>query len=54
MMILILMVSTYSRSDRKIKLIMLKNITNNLNGNLIKKISTVIHNVMTKSIIITT
>jgi hypothetical protein len=35
-MILILMVFTYSRSDRKIKLNMLENNTNNLNGNPIR------------------
>jgi hypothetical protein len=40
MMILILMVFTYSRSDRKIKLIMLETQLN--------QISIVIHNVMTK------
>jgi hypothetical protein len=36
MMILILMVFTYSRSDRKIKINMLENNTNNLNGNPIR------------------
>jgi hypothetical protein len=36
MMILILMVFTYSCSDSKNNLIMLKNNTNNLNGNSIK------------------
>jgi hypothetical protein len=36
MMILILMVFTYSRSGSKIKLIMLENNTNILNGNSIK------------------
>jgi hypothetical protein len=36
-MILILMVFTYSCSDHKIKLIMSKNNTNNLNENLIKQ-----------------
>jgi hypothetical protein len=35
-MILILMIFTYSCSDNKIKLIMSKNNTNNLNENLIK------------------
>jgi hypothetical protein len=49
-MILISMIFTYSRSDSKIKLIMSENNTNNLNGNL-SKISIVIHNVVTKSII---
>jgi hypothetical protein len=52
MMILILMVFTYSCSDNKNKLIMLENNTNNLNGNSIKlNINFVIHNVMTKFII---
>jgi hypothetical protein len=37
MMILILMVFTYSRSDSKIKLIMSKNNSNKLNGDLIKQ-----------------
>jgi hypothetical protein len=36
MMILIIMIFTYSRSDNEIKLIMSENNTNNLNGNLIK------------------
>jgi hypothetical protein len=35
MMILILMIFTYSRSDNEIKLIILENNINNLNGNLI-------------------
>jgi hypothetical protein len=55
MMILILIIFTYLLSDSKIKLIMSKNNTNNLNENLIKKkITLVIHNVMIKYIIITT
>jgi hypothetical protein len=37
MMIFILMIFTYSRSDSKIELIMSENNTNNLNGNLIKQ-----------------
>jgi hypothetical protein len=37
MMILILIIFTYSRSDSKIKFIMLENNTNNLNENLIKQ-----------------
>jgi hypothetical protein len=36
MMIVMLIIVTYSRSDRKIKLIVLENNTNNLNKNLIK------------------
>jgi hypothetical protein len=49
MMILILMVFTYSRSDSKIKFIMSENNTNNLNKKTqLNKISVVIHNVMTK------
>jgi hypothetical protein len=37
MTIPILIIFTYSLSDSKIKLIMLENNTNNLNGNLIKQ-----------------
>jgi hypothetical protein len=52
MMIINLMVFTYSCSDSKDKVIMLKNNTNNLNGNSIKlNINFVTHNVMTKFII---
>jgi hypothetical protein len=52
MMILILMVLTYSCSGSKNKLIMLENNTNDLNGSSIKlNINFVIHNVMTKFII---
>jgi uncharacterized membrane protein len=49
MMILILMVFTYSCSDSKIKFIMSENNTNSLNKKTqLNKISVVIHNVMTK------
>jgi hypothetical protein len=37
MMIVLLIIFTYTLSDSKIKLIMLKNNTNNLNENLIKQ-----------------
>jgi hypothetical protein len=37
MMILVLIMFTYSLSDSKIKLIISENNTNNLNGNLIKQ-----------------
>jgi uncharacterized membrane protein len=54
MMILILMIFMYSRSDSKIKLIMAENNTNQTQWiTQLNKISIVIHNVMNKFIITT-